>query len=166
MNLIAFIEAPLVSFFLARLGWLKPSFFRNRWRHALLACTVLSAVLTPSDAAVSLFGVLIFRSRQRPGAGGAKGAPRPIRSRGGRWLAVGSDRGLRLWDATTWQLVSSATNAPFDSWPSRWNGAAAFDPATLSTPIVDGLLNGGRMDALADGIRLRRATNEIGRAHV
>jgi sec-independent protein translocase protein TatC len=41
-------EAPLVSFFLARLGWLTPSFFRNRWRHALLACTVLSAVITPT----------------------------------------------------------------------------------------------------------------------
>jgi len=41
-------EAPLVSFFLARVGWLKPSFFRNRWRHAILACTVLSAVITPT----------------------------------------------------------------------------------------------------------------------
>ena len=41
-------QAPLVSFFLARVGLLKPSFFRNRWRHALLACTVLSAILTPT----------------------------------------------------------------------------------------------------------------------
>jgi len=41
-------EAPLVSFFLARLGWLKPSFFRNRWRHAILICTVLAAVITPT----------------------------------------------------------------------------------------------------------------------
>jgi len=41
-------EAPLVSFFLARLGWLKPSFFRNRWRHAILVCTVLAAVITPT----------------------------------------------------------------------------------------------------------------------
>jgi len=41
-------EAPLVSFFLARLGWLTPSFFRNRWRHAILACTVLAAVITPT----------------------------------------------------------------------------------------------------------------------
>src|SRR5206468_328479 len=32
----------------------------------------------------------------------------------GRWLATGSDRGLRLWDATSWQLVGSVTNAPFD----------------------------------------------------
>ena len=34
-------EAPLLAFFLARLGWLKPAFFRNRWRHAILICTVL-----------------------------------------------------------------------------------------------------------------------------
>ena len=27
-------ETPLLSFFLARLGWLKPEFFRKRWRHA------------------------------------------------------------------------------------------------------------------------------------
>jgi len=41
-------EAPLLSYFLARLGWLKPSFFRDRWRHAILACTVLAAVITPT----------------------------------------------------------------------------------------------------------------------
>ena len=41
-------QAPLVSFFLARMGWLKPAFFRNRWRQAILACTVLAAVITPT----------------------------------------------------------------------------------------------------------------------
>jgi sec-independent protein translocase protein TatC len=41
-------EAPLLAFFLAKLGWLKPEFFRKRWRQALLACTVLSAVITPT----------------------------------------------------------------------------------------------------------------------
>ncbi len=41
-------EAPLVSYFLAKAGWLTPAFFRNRWRHALLGCVVLSAVLTPT----------------------------------------------------------------------------------------------------------------------
>ncbi|HAM33603.1 MAG: hypothetical protein A2X91_11215 [Deltaproteobacteria bacterium GWB2_65_81] len=41
-------EAPLVSFFLAKLGWLKPQFFQDRWRHALLACTVIAAVITPT----------------------------------------------------------------------------------------------------------------------
>ena len=41
-------EAPLACFFLARIGWLKPGFFRNRWRHAVLTCTVLAAVITPT----------------------------------------------------------------------------------------------------------------------
>lgn len=41
-------EAPLISFFLARLGWLKPDFFRNRWRQATIICTVLAAVITPT----------------------------------------------------------------------------------------------------------------------
>jgi sec-independent protein translocase protein TatC len=41
-------EAPLLAFFLAKLGWLKPAFFQNRWRHALLVCTVISAIITPT----------------------------------------------------------------------------------------------------------------------
>jgi sec-independent protein translocase protein TatC len=41
-------EAPLLSFFLAKLGWLKPSFFQDRWRHAILICTVLAAAITPT----------------------------------------------------------------------------------------------------------------------
>jgi sec-independent protein translocase protein TatC len=30
------------------MGWLRPDFFRNRWRHAILICTVLAAVITPT----------------------------------------------------------------------------------------------------------------------
>jgi sec-independent protein translocase protein TatC len=41
-------EAPLISFFLARVGWLTPRLFRKRWRHAVLTCTVLAAVITPT----------------------------------------------------------------------------------------------------------------------
>lgn len=41
-------EAPLISYVLARVGWLGTQFFRNKWRHALLACTVLAAVITPT----------------------------------------------------------------------------------------------------------------------
>ncbi len=47
-------EAPLLAFFLARLGWLKPAFFRNRWRHAILICTVLAAVITPTPDVYNL----------------------------------------------------------------------------------------------------------------
>jgi sec-independent protein translocase protein TatC len=41
-------EAPLVSYFLAKVGWLRPGFFRNKWRHAILMCAVLAAVFTPT----------------------------------------------------------------------------------------------------------------------
>jgi len=41
-------EAPLISYILARIGWLGTGFFRNKWRYALLICTVLSAVITPT----------------------------------------------------------------------------------------------------------------------
>jgi sec-independent protein translocase protein TatC len=41
-------QAPLLAFFLAKLGWLKPAFFQSRWRDALLTCTVLSAIITPT----------------------------------------------------------------------------------------------------------------------
>jgi len=47
-------EAPLVSYFLARIGWLRPSFFRNRWRHAILMCTVVAAVITPTPDVYNL----------------------------------------------------------------------------------------------------------------
>jgi sec-independent protein translocase protein TatC len=47
-------EAPLVSYFLAKIGWLGPAFFRNKWRHAILACTVLAAVLTPTPDVYNL----------------------------------------------------------------------------------------------------------------
>lgn len=37
-------------------------------------------------------------------------------SRRGRWLATGSQQGLRLWDTATWRVSACVTNAPFDSW--------------------------------------------------
>lgn len=47
-------EAPLVSYFLARLGWLRPAFFRNKWRHAILICTVVAAAITPTPDVYNL----------------------------------------------------------------------------------------------------------------
>lgn len=41
-------EAPLLSFLFARIGWLRADFFRKHWRHAILFCTVLAAVITPT----------------------------------------------------------------------------------------------------------------------
>lgn len=47
-------EAPLVSYFLAKIGLLTPGFFRNKWRHAVLGCVVLSAILTPTPDVYNL----------------------------------------------------------------------------------------------------------------
>lgn len=41
-------ESPLLSFFLARLGWLKSRFFVKHWRNAVIVCTVLAAIITPT----------------------------------------------------------------------------------------------------------------------
>jgi hypothetical protein len=73
---------------------------------------------------------------------------------GGGWVLVG--RGREGFSFPYWGQGSPSTLR------NTVTGTGAFDPATLSTPTVDGLLNGGRMDGLADGIRLRRATNVAG----
>src|SRR5689334_9185991 len=73
---------------------------------------------------------------------------------GGGWGLVGrgrEGRSLPYWGEGSPSTLRTATT-----------GSGAFAPATLSTPTVDGRLNGGRMDALTDGVRLRRATNTAG----
>lgn len=47
-------QAPLVSWFLARAGWLSTRFFRTKWRHAVLGCVVLAAVITPTPDVYNL----------------------------------------------------------------------------------------------------------------
>lgn len=73
---------------------------------------------------------------------------------GGGWVLIG--RGREGWSFPYWGQGSPSTVR------NTVNGAGAFEPATLPTPTVNALMNGGRVDALADGIRLRRATNAAG----
>ncbi|MGZ6997003.1 MAG: OmpL47-type beta-barrel domain-containing protein [Acidimicrobiia bacterium] len=73
---------------------------------------------------------------------------------GGGWVLVG--RGREGWTFPYWGEGSPSTVR------TTITGPAAFSPAALPTPTVDGLLNGGRMDSLTDGIRLRRATDSAG----
>jgi len=47
-------EAPLVSYILAKAGWLTPGFFRNKWRQAILGCVVMASVLTPTPDVYNL----------------------------------------------------------------------------------------------------------------
>jgi len=75
---------------------------------------------------------------------------------GGGWVLVA--RGRERWSES---ILGSGTPAQV-----RENiaGPAAFSPRQLSGEIIDGLVGGGRIDELADGVRLVRATNAQGTA--
>lgn len=70
---------------------------------------------------------------------------------GGGWVLVG--RGREGWQEGYHGVRSleQLRNTP--------TGVGAFQSVQLPSKTVDGLLNNGRVDALADGVRLRRATN-------
>ena len=73
-----------------------------------------------------------------------------------RWRRVGSHRPRsESWKGYYQGLRPNQVHTPVD-------GIDAFPPAQLSSSTVDGLLNGSRPDQLADGIRLRRATDAQG----
>ena len=73
---------------------------------------------------------------------------------GGGWVLVGRGR-----DGWHWDGDAQGTPAQIASTPT---GQSAFAPKKLSTATVDALLGGGRVDALSDGVRLRRAANADG----
>ena len=74
-------EAPLVSYFLARAGWLTPAVFRKRFRYAILICVILAAVITPTPDVYNMtlmslpllglyfvsFGIVVAVDRTRRG---------------------------------------------------------------------------------------------------
>lgn len=72
---------------------------------------------------------------------------------GGGWVLVG--RGRQAWtEAGDGQGTAAEVASPTGSMRAK----------QLSGTTIDALLNGGRVDALADGVRLRRATNTAGSA--
>ena len=73
---------------------------------------------------------------------------------GGGWVLIG--RGREGW---TWNYNGQGSIADLRNTPT---GTAAFAPDTLPAETVQGLLGGGRVDALADGIRVRRAKDIAG----
>ena len=73
---------------------------------------------------------------------------------GGGWILVG--RGRQGWSFTQ---NGQRSEADVSGTPS---GTAAFAPAAVSAATVDGLLNGERVDALQDGVRIRRARDAAG----
>ncbi|MFV0251924.1 MAG: fibrinogen-like YCDxxxxGGGW domain-containing protein, partial [Beutenbergiaceae bacterium] len=74
---------------------------------------------------------------------------------GGGWVLVG--RGRQGWRAGYQGKDPQQVHTVVD-------GVGAFSPAQLPATTIDGLLNNGRVDALADGVRLRRASNTAGTA--
>lgn len=73
---------------------------------------------------------------------------------GGGWVLIGRGR-------ENWLQGNVGRLTPRDVWETP-TGPEAFSPAQLSTDMVTGLLNGGRVDALQEGVRLRRAQNVAG----
>ncbi|GGL56910.1 fibrinogen-like YCDxxxxGGGW domain-containing protein [Planomonospora parontospora] len=73
---------------------------------------------------------------------------------GGGWVLIG--RGRQGWN---FQYGGQGTPAEVRG---SVTGTTAFKPAALPGDTVAGLLDGGRVDALADGIRIRRAADAAG----
>ncbi|HET7901328.1 MAG TPA: fibrinogen-like YCDxxxxGGGW domain-containing protein [Candidatus Nanopelagicales bacterium] len=74
---------------------------------------------------------------------------------GGGWVLVGRGR-----DGWSWTPKGQGSGA--SAVRTTPTGTAAFAPATLPSVTIDGLLNGASPSTLADGIRVRRATNNAG----
>lgn len=140
MNSGASFSAPL--FFGNDFPYLSVQIFNERSQFHEAEALTLSVVL----AAVSLFGVLLFRSRRLAGAGGAKGAPRPIRSRGGRWLAGTLAWGymavllaphanillLSFADHRAWHDELLPTSFTLENYTTIFEDASAFQPVRNS----------------------------------
>jgi len=73
---------------------------------------------------------------------------------GGGWVLIGRGR-------DNWALDTDGQGSA-DDIAQTPTGTDAFTPATLASSTVDGLLDGGRVDDLPDGIRLRRARDTDG----
>ena len=73
---------------------------------------------------------------------------------GGGWVLVGRGR-------QNWSFLPEGQGAAADIVTTP-TGTAAFAPKALPTATVNGLLDGTAVRDLADGVRLRRATNTAG----
>ena len=73
---------------------------------------------------------------------------------GGGWVLVGRGR-------EGWSRVEEGTATPAQV-RTNVTGTAAFHPEQLSGRVIDGLLNGGAVKDLTDGVRIRRALDATG----
>ncbi len=73
---------------------------------------------------------------------------------GGGWVLIG--RGREGWTFRDFGQMTTETVR------TNVTGRDAFSPAALSTEVIDGLLDGGNVKDLVDGLRIRRARNSTG----
>jgi sec-independent protein translocase protein TatC len=52
-------ELPVIAFFLTKIGILTPKFMRHYWRHAVVACLIVSAVVTPTTDMITMMVVAL-----------------------------------------------------------------------------------------------------------
>lgn len=133
----------------------------------LLGAAPASATSTPDGSSQARAAASCWEIKQRTPAA-ADGAywvvtPRlqaPLRVRcdmttdGGGWVLVGRGR-------DGWSNGGDAKGLPTQVSETVW-GTGAYSARQLSGEAVDGLLDGGRVDSLAEGIRVRRATDTTG----
>ncbi len=132
----ASFSAPL--FFGNDFPYLSVTIFQERTQFHEAQALTLSVVL----GLVSLFGVLIFRSRRRPVGGGGKGTPRSIRSRRGRSIAAAlawmsmllllaphlNILLLSFADHRSWQTELLPTSFTFENYRVLFADPSAFRP--------------------------------------
>ena len=73
---------------------------------------------------------------------------------GGGWELIGRGR-------ENWTYNYNGKGTPADV-ANTITGTAAFSPRQLDSTVINGLLGGRRFDSFADGVRVRRATNQAG----
>jgi iron(III) transport system permease protein len=98
MSSCASFSAPY--FFAERFPVLSVAVYTERSQHNQAAAVTLTVIL----AVISLLGIVLFRSARSGTGSGSKGAPRPVASRRGRWIA-----GTAAWAAIALLLLPHTT---------------------------------------------------------
>ncbi len=152
-------------------------------RHAVMAAALVGVALVPVTAqgAAAAVDAAVLGTSADTAAGSCWEIKRqrPAATDGAYWLVTPamSEPASFYCDMSTdgggWVLVGKGRDAWTDSYDGQGTTTALQFPdlntmsaktVQLPAETIDGLLNGGRVDALTDGVRLRRATNTVGTA--
>lgn len=157
-----------------RRSWLRPMLV---WAAAIAITVPLLSVVTPAETATA--ATALPDGLTSPTAAGSCWEAKqnyPSSADGVYWVVTPTLKAPTqvYCDMTTdgggWALVGRGR----EGWKNYYNGlrptevystpsgTAAFKPAQMPAQTVDGLLNGSAVKDLADGIRLRRASNQTG----